>query len=241
MDVDVAGLGGDGFADAAGEEAAQGAVPGGPDDDLGGVDATGEVEDRLADVVAGDGVEGAPQLQHQTTLGHDELGAAVDEPVALRDVTGQQLTAGAPRGDLARAPQQGLALGATGQGDDDTLPRRPRLGDAVRLAVALEGLVDPVREPEEGQLAQRGEVARAEVVRQRGVDLLGLVDVAVGHPTAQRLGRHVDELDLVGGGAHHVVRHGLALLDPGDRLDDVVERLQVLDVDGRDHVDAGGD
>ena len=35
------------------------------------------------------------------------------------------------------------------------------------------------------------------------------------------------------------VGHGLALRDPGDPLDDVVERLEVLDVDRRDDVDAG--
>ena len=38
---------------------------------------------------------------------------------------------------------------------------------------------------------------------------------------------------------HDVVGHRLSLEDPGDPLDDVVERLEVLDVDGRDDVDAG--
>ena len=48
------------------------------------------------------------------------------------------------------------------------------------------------------ELAQRAEVAAPEVVGERGVDLLGRVDVAVRHAPAQRLGRHVDELDLLG-------------------------------------------
>ena len=69
--------------------------------------------------------------------------------------------------------------------------------------------------------------------------MLRLVDVAVRHPPAQRVGGHVDQLDLVGG-ADHLVRDGLLLPDPGDPLDLVVERLEVLDVDGGDDVDAGG-
>jgi hypothetical protein len=60
----------------------------------------------------------------------------------------------------------------------------------------------------------------------------------VRHPAPQRLRAHVDQLDLVGG-ADHVVGDGLALPDPRDLLGDVVERLEVLDVDGGDHLDAG--
>ena len=79
-----------------------------------------------------------------------------------------------------------------------------------------------------------------EVVAQRGVDPLGRVDVAVRQPAAQRLGGHVDQLDLVGA-ADHGVGHRLLLGDAGDLLDDVVEALQVLDVDRGQHVDAGGE
>ena len=70
------------------------------------------------------------------------------------------------------------------------------------------------------------------------VDLLGGVDVAVRHPTAKRLGRHVDELDLVRS-ANDAVGDGLSLCDAGDPFHDVVERLEMLDVHGRDHVDPG--
>ena len=79
----------------------------------------------------------------------------------------------------------------------------------------------------------------AEVVAERGVDPVCGVHVAVGQPAAQRLRGHVDQLDLVGG-PHDLVRDGLPLLDAGDPLDDVVERFEVLDVDGRDDVDASG-
>ena len=104
--------------------------------------------------------------------------------------------------------------------------------------VVLQRVVDLVGHPQQRQLAEGAEVADPEVVAERGVDLLGGVDVAVGHPPAQRLGRHVDQLDLVGG-ADDLVGDRLPLLDAGDALDDVVERLEVLDVDGGDDVDAG--
>jgi len=110
----------------------------------------------------------------------------------------------------------------------------------VRRPVALEGLVDAVGQPEQGQLAQGGEVAGPEVVGEGRVDPGRRVDVAVSHPSPQRLRRHVDQLDLVSR-PHDVVGHGLALHDAGDRLDDVVQRLEVLDVDRGDDVDAGGE
>lgn len=90
------------------------------------------------------------------------------------------------------------------------------------VAVVLQRLVDPVGEPEQSQFPQRAEVADAEVVGQGRIDLLSAVDVAVGHPSAQSLGRHVDEFDLVGR-AHDLVGDGFLLDDSGDRLDGVVE------------------
>ena len=61
-------------------------------------------------------------------------------------------------------------------------------------------------------------------------------------PRASRLPerhrRQVDELELVGA-ADDLVGDRLALLDAGDLLDDVVQRLEVLDVQRRDDVDAG--
>ena len=146
---------------------------------------------------------------------------------------------GGPLREPGAPADQGLALGPAGDRDDDPLLGRPGVLDLVGAAVVAERVVDPVGQPEQGELAQRGQVADPEVRRQRGVDVLGLVDVAVRHPAAQRLGRHVDQLDLVGG-ADHLVGHGLPLPDAGDPLHLVVERLEVLDVDGGDDVDAGG-
>ena len=62
----------------------------------------------------------------------------------------------------------------------------------------------------------------------------------LGHAPSQRLGAHVDELDLVRL-AHEAIRDGLALAHAGDPLDDVVQRLEVLHVHRRDDIDAGGE
>jgi len=105
-------------------------------------------------------------------------------------------------------------------------------------AVAVELLIDLSGQPEQRELAQRGEIADPEIVAEGGVDPVRGVHVAVRHPPPQRLRCDVDELDLVGG-ADHLVRHGLPLRNPGDGLHHVVERLQVLDVDRAEHLDAG--
>ena len=143
-----------------------------------------------------------------------------------------------PGGDARRPTDQVVVAGRAGDGHRDALARLPGRGDAVALAVVLERLVDAVGHPEQRELPQGREVAGAEVVAQRGVDLVGPVDVAVGHPAAQRLRRRVDQLDLLGR-TDHRVRDRLLLADARDPLHDIVERLEVLDVDRGDHVDAG--
>ena len=122
--------------------------------------------------------------------------------------------------------------------DDDPLAGLPDVGDLLVGAVALQGDLDLVGQPQQGHLPQGGEVARLEVVGHRRVDLLRGVDVAVGHPAAQRFGGDVDEFHLLGA-AHRLVGDGLLLAHAGDPLDHVVERLEVLDVHRRQHGDPG--
>jgi hypothetical protein len=99
-------------------------------------------------------------------------------------------------------------------------------------------LVDPVGNPHQGQLPQGGQVVDGEVPLQGqlGLGRVG-VDVAVHHPSPQRVRRHVHQLHLVGE-VQHPVRDGLLLADAGDAGDQVVEADQVLDVDGGDDRDA---
>ena len=142
------------------------------------------------------------------------------------------------RRDPGCAAHQGLRLRAAGEGDDDTFAGLPGVGDLVLGAVLLERLVDLVGQPQQRQLAQRGEVADAGsswTARRRPSRARRRCR---GPPAPQRLRGDVDQLDLVGG-AHDLVGHGLPLRHAGDLLDDVVERLEVLDVDRGDDVDAG--
>ena len=79
-------------------------------------------------------------------------------------------------------------------------------------------------------------------MRKKWVERLGhlglRIDVAVQHPAPELLRRGVDELDLVGL-AHDPVRHPFADLSARHLLDGVGDAFEVLDIDGRDHVDAG--
>ena len=92
----------------------------------------------------------------------------------------------------------------------------------------------------QGELAQRAEVLEPEEVDQRDVGSLLRVDLAGFEALLQRFGREVDEHDLVGL-VEDVVGEGLADADLGQLEDRVVEALEVLDVDRRDDVDAGGE
>ena len=60
------------------------------------------------------------------------------------------------------------------------------------------------------------------------------------HSSPKRFGCHVDQLHL-SGGADDLIGNRLALDDPRDALDHIVDGLEMLDVDGRDDVDAGGE
>ncbi len=188
-------------------------------------------------VVADDLVVRAAEVLGELALLAEPPRIGAGEAVGPADVHGEQV-AGGPGGDAGRPADQRVALRATGETDHDALTRLPGLHDVVLLPVDLQPGVDAIGQPEQRQLAQRGQVAGPEVVAERGIDLVGGVDVAVRHPAAQRLGRHVDQLDLVGAADDHV-GHGLALRHAGDLLDHVVDRLEVLDVDRRDDVDPG--
>ena len=237
VDVEVgSGVPGDGRADARPEHVLPALAPRDAQHDLGGVDPAREGQQRGRDVVADDVVEGAAEVLDEGALDGEFLGRGGGQPVAAGDVDGHDLAAGALLGEPGGPPDQGPPLGAAGQADDDPLARAPDPRHLVLAAVRVEVLVDPVRHPQQRQLPQGGQVAGPEVVRQGRVDLVGLVDVAVRHPPPQRLGRHVDQLYLVGP-PDHLVGDRLTLPYPGYRLDDIAERLQVLDVDGRYDVD----
>ncbi len=88
MDVDVAGVADDPGADPAAEQVSEQPgelfVPGDADDDLGGVDAAGEVQERGGRVLAGHHVVAAAQVQDQAALGLQRLRRLLGEAVGGR-------------------------------------------------------------------------------------------------------------------------------------------------------------
>ena len=106
------------------------------------------------------------------------------------------------------------------------------IGDERQLLArdrVLELALDAPGDQPQGELAQGRQVRLGEELLERDLGPIGRVDVAVLHPLPERVGAHVDELDLVGGQQDLV---GEALVDrrAGDRGDRVGDALEVLDV-----------
>ena len=98
--------------------------------------------------------------------------------------------------------------------------------------------LDVLGELAQDELAERGQVLEPEEVLERRVDARRRVDLAVAEPLLERLGREVDEHDLVGL-VEDPVGERLAHANAGQLEDLVVEALEVLDVDRRGDVDPG--
>ena len=130
-----------------------------------------------------------------------------------------------------------VPVGRACQGDEHPFAGLPGLGDPVSRPVVSQALLDAVGDPEQCELAQGGEVAGPEVVAQSGIDALGRVDVAACETRPDGLDGQVDQLELVRA-AHDQVGDRLALDDPGDLFDHVVERFQMLDVQIGEDADA---
>ena len=150
----------------------------------------------------------------------------------------QEVAAVDPVEDAGAAADQGFALGAAGQPDDDPLPGRPAGFDAVSRPIPCEPLVHPVRQPQQGQLTQGRQVARTVVVGERGIDPVSRDDLAVREALPQEFGGDVHQLDLPGPPGD-LIGHALRRPDVGDGADDVAEGREMLDVQGGQDVDAG--
>ena len=237
MHVDRPGPGDCGDTDATREHLGESPAPAGAQNKLRGVHAACEGQQCLGDVIADDLVVGAAHVLDQGALSREVGGVGSGEALVVDHVDGEQVGSAGTLGDAGRAADEGVAFGATGEGDHDALAGFPGAFDVMVAAVPVELLVDFVGQPQQGELAQGGEIADSEVVAQGGVDHIGLVDVAVGHAPAQGFGSHVDEFNLFGGPDYRV-GDGFVLGDAGDLLNDVVEGLEVLDVDRCDDVDA---
>ena len=181
-----------------------------------------EVDEGCRDVVAHNFVVGAAELFQQLRWAarwSSSAFGARPSPTTTRTPRSSPLVRVAMR---AARRMSASPLGAPGDRDDNTLTCLPRVSHAVIGQVLLQRVFDPVGDPQQCELAKRAEVARSEVVGERGVDAFGGVDVAMGHAPAQCLRAHVDQLDLVRRPDERV-GHGLALRHTGDPRDDIVQ------------------
>jgi hypothetical protein len=136
---------------------------------------------------------------------------------------------------------QRMACSENGLGLTATISRSPDFhGPAMLLDlhVVLELVIHMLGGEAQRHLAQRGEVAHAKEVLRGQVGALGRVDLAFGQPFAQLVRRQVDQFDFIGQ-IEQRVGHLLMHSHTGDLPHGVGAALEVLDVDGRVHVDAG--
>ena len=239
MDVDWTGASHDSVDDGTVQQLVPARSGACPEHDLRRVLGPRQLDQRTGDVARHDLAVFATQLVEQAPLrGHVDCGSVARQAAVGYDVHADQVALGA-LGDARRPAQQVVGIRRPGQRDDDPLAGLPRSRDPVAGAVVGELVVDAIGDPEQRQLTQRGQVAGAEVVGEGGVDAVRGVHVPVGQPAAQRVRIHVDQLDLICR-PHDLIRHGLPLLHAGDALHHVVQRFEVLDVDGRDDADASG-
>ncbi len=138
--------------DAAAEERGEPAAAARAQHDLGDVLGLRELQQRLGDVVACGLVIAPAQRLHQLALGCEGGLTPMGEAVARDHMQRQQLAAGDAGRDPGRAADQGVALGAAGEGDHDALAGLPGGGDALLGAVALKPFLDAVGEPQQGEL-----------------------------------------------------------------------------------------
>ena len=164
------------------------------EDELGGLLRLREADQRHGDLLAHDLVVRATQLADQVAMLLEIGPGARGQTITTLDVNTQKI-ATRPPGNASRSTNERLVGGVPGDGDDHPLARLPRGFDAVRGEVVVQALLDTIGDPEQRKLAQSTEVADSEVVRQRGIDALRRVDVAVGHAAPERLGAHVDQLE----------------------------------------------
>ena len=184
-------------------------------------------------------------------MGAQRFGVSEDRQDAL-PVLGRQAQQGR-RLDVDRVPagaqrerhprggaDQPVARLIAADADQDGIPGRPDPVHRASAAVIADFLVDALGGPAQGQFAQREQVAFAKEVAPGPLGLPGQIDLAFAQALQQLIGCQIDEDDLVGL-VEDVVGNGLEDAQAGDLADDIADAVQVLDIDGRKHVDAGGE
>ncbi len=151
----------------------------------------------VCDIAPGDLAVFTAELGDELPLVRESGSVRADEPVGGAHVHTDQLAMASHRNPRS-APDHVVAAGRARDRDRNSFASLPGRTDAMGHPVGLERVVGVVGDPHQCELAQCAEVAGPEVIGERGVDLLGCVDVAVSHAAPKCFRRHVDQLDLVG-------------------------------------------
>ena len=87
------------------------------------------------------------------------------------------------------------------------------------------------------EFAKCCEISLSKEIVERLFDLLDRIDLSLPQPRSERVDRNIDIDDLVGA-LKKAIGNGFANLNTGRSRDHVIERFDVLDIDGRDDRDA---
>src|SRR6202035_6165539 len=172
-----------------------------PDDDLGNIIGLREADDIVGNA-ASDGGNGE-------RLAAQRLGQAqrIGKPVPL--LVGQLQAAprldadGGPGGVQAVCEPLGIAHEPRrprilADADQDAFAGRPGTGDGVGLHVGEKLFVNPLGGPPQRQFAQRGQIARREIMLERALRLFWDVDLAFLQALDEIVRGEIDQLDAVG-------------------------------------------
>ena len=122
--------------------------------------------------------------------------------------------------------------------DKDAVAREPGTRSWNGTARRAHRDVHAIRHAPQREFAQGHQVGLAEKPLDGGRDLIGDIDLAGLQPRDQVVRRKVDQLDFVRL-FEYPVGHRLALAHARDLGNDVIQALEVLDIDGGPHVNAG--
>ena len=159
---------------------------------MGGLLDTGESCECLGDIVADDLAIDATEADQQPALAFQIrawCAAGIDDMHA--DEVGARAT-----GDARRATDEVVPTLAAKRNDHPLANATSLVGD-VGSQLSFELFLNPIGQPQQGQLTQLAQHLGTKDVGQCGVDAVGRIHVSVSEPPTKRLWAHVDELDLI--------------------------------------------
>ena len=158
---------------------------------------------------------------------------------AVADMEDKELRVDA-LGNACATGDELLGGGTGAHADGDAFLHLPVVSEALATEIGIQAAIDGAGNLAEGELAQGHQVATTEEVAESAIGAVLGIDVAALHPGLQGLRREVGHDDLIGT-LEHPIGNGFADRDAGDALNGGPEAFNVLDVDGGENVDAGGE